>query len=78
MEPTYRGLPLQPRYFTKAPLKMPLLRLGRIYCPNSALRKSRNTQSIPEFPQLDLEQYLLPKPSKKHFQRMPIGGMNLQ
>ena len=54
-----------------APLKTPLLRFGRIFRSNFALRKSRNTQSIPEFPQLNLKQNISPKSSKKSFQRLP-------
>jgi hypothetical protein len=48
-----------------APHKITRLRFGRIFRPNPSLRKSRNTQSIPRCPQLDLERNLLPKTSKK-------------
>ena len=57
-----------------ATLKTPLLRFDRIFASNSALRKSRNTQSIPEFPQLDLNTNLSLKSSKSIFSRMPVGN----
>ena len=50
-----------------APLKTTLLRFGQIFCPNNSFWKHRNTQSIPVFPKLLLEQNLSPKPSKSSF-----------
>ena len=52
---------------SRAPLKTPLLRLGWIFCSNNSFRKVRNTQSIPDFPKLLLNQNLSPKSSKKSF-----------
>ena len=43
------------------------LRSGRIFPPNLSLRKSRNTQSIPEFPHLNLGVNLSPRSSKSSF-----------
>jgi len=51
----------------RAPLKTLLLQFGSIFRPNFSLQKVRNTQSIPDFPQLNLERNLLTKSSKKSF-----------
>ena len=53
--------------------KAPLLRFGRIFRPGCAVRKDRNTWSIPVFPNLQPERNLSPKPTKKAFLRMPNG-----
>jgi len=50
-----------------APPKTLLQRLDRIFCSNSAQRKSRNTQSIPDFSLLDLKQNLSVKTSESAF-----------
>jgi len=46
---------------------MLLLRLERIFCFNFAFRKTRNTPSIPDFPEFNLKQRLSPKSSKQSF-----------
>ena len=55
----------------RAPLKTHLLRFSRIFAPNFSFCKVRNTQSIPNFTNLNLGTNLSPKSSKKSFQWMP-------
>ena len=57
--------------YSGASLKTLLSGCGRIFASNYALRKHRNTQSIPVFPNLYLEANPSPTAPKNSFQRLP-------